>query len=114
MATGSEVELALKAASELEKDGHQIRVVSMPSTNTFDQQSSQYKETVLPSAITSRIAIEAGFPDFWYKYVGLNGKVLGMPTFGESAPASDLFEEFGFTTDKLVAMASEFLSDNEA
>ncbi|PWK53687.1 transketolase [Pleionea mediterranea] len=114
MATGSEVELALKAASELEKDGHQIRVVSMPSTNTFDQQSSQYKETVLPSAITSRIAIEAGFPDFWYKYIGLNGKVLGMPTFGESAPASDLFEEFGFTTDKLVAMASEFLSDNEA
>jgi transketolase len=114
MATGSEVELALKAASELEKDGHQIRVVSMPSTNTFDQQSSQYKETVLPSAISSRIAIEAGFPDFWYKYVGLNGKVLGMPTFGESAPASDLFEEFGFTTDKLVAMASEFLSDNEA
>lgn len=114
IATGSEVELALKAASELEKDGHQIRVVSMPSTNTFDQQSSQYKETVLPSAITSRIAIEAGYPDFWHKYVGLNGKVLGMSTFGESAPASDLFEEFGFTTDKLVAMASEFLSDNEA
>ncbi|NVJ51869.1 MAG: transketolase [Gammaproteobacteria bacterium] len=110
LATGSEVELALKAATELDKHGHQVRVVSMPSTDTFDRQSTQYKESVLPSGVVNRIAIEAGYPDFWYKYVGLNGKVLGMATFGESAPASALFETFGFTTDNLVAMANELLA----
>ncbi len=112
IATGSEVELALKAATELEKDGLQVRVVSMPSTDVFEQQSTQYKESVLPSGITARIAVEAGHADYWYKYVGLNGKVLGMTTFGESAPASALFEEFGFTTENLVAMAKSMLEDN--
>ncbi|WMS86167.1 transketolase [Pleionea litopenaei] len=110
LATGSEVELALKAATELDKHGHQVRVVSMPSTDTFDRQSTQYKESVLPSGVVNRIAVEAGYPDFWYKYVGLHGKVLGMATFGESAPASALFEEFGFTTENLVAMANELLA----
>ncbi|WP_144392642.1 transketolase [Pleionea sediminis] len=112
MATGSEVELALKAASELEKSSHQVRIVSMPSTDVFEKQSAEYKESVLPTAITNRIAIEAGYPDFWYKYVGLNGKVLGMDRFGESAPAGALFEEFGFTTNNLVAMAEKMLEDN--
>ncbi len=111
IATGSEVELALKAATELEKDGLQVRVVSMPSTDIFEQQSTQYKESVLPSGITTRIAVEAGHADYWYKYVGLNGKVLGMTTFGESAPASALFQEFGFTTENLVAMAKGMLED---
>ncbi|NVJ59144.1 MAG: transketolase [Gammaproteobacteria bacterium] len=110
IATGSEVELALKAATELDKHGHQVRVVSMPSTDTFDKQSTQYKESVLPSGIVNRIAIEAAFPDTWYKYVGLHGRVLGMARFGESAPASALFEEFGFTTDNLVAMANQLLA----
>ncbi len=111
IATGSEVELALKAATELEKDGLQVRVVSMPSTDIFEQQSTQYKESVLPSGITTRIAVEAGHADYWYKYVGLNGKVLGMTTFGESAPASALFQEFGFTTENLVAMAKAMLEE---
>ncbi len=109
MATGSEVELALNAASELEKQGRQVRVVSMPSTDAFDKQSTQYKESVLPSSVTQRIAVEAAYPDFWYKYVGLNGKILGVPKFGESAPANQLFEEFGFTTENLVAMANELM-----
>ncbi len=109
LATGSEVELALKAATELDKQGHQVRVVSMPSTDAFERQSKEYKESVLPSAISQRIAIEAGYPDFWYKYVGLNGKVLGIARFGESAPGNALFEEFGFTTDNLVAMSNELL-----
>ncbi len=110
IATGSEVELALKAASELEKHSHQVRVVSMPSTDQFENQSDDYKESVLPAAISQRIAIEAGYPDFWYKYVGLNGKVLGMDRFGESAPAGDLFQEFGFTTENLVAMAEAVIA----
>ncbi|MEE4244477.1 MAG: transketolase [Kangiellaceae bacterium] len=111
IATGSEVELALKAAGELDKAGTQVRVVSMPATDVFDQQSVAYKESVLPSGVTARIAVEAGHPDVWYKYVGLNGAVLGMPRFGESAPASDLFAEFGFTSDNLVAMANELISE---
>lgn len=99
IATGSEVSLALKAAEQL---GDTVRVVSMPSTNIFDQQSAEYKESVLPSNVTRRVAIEAAHTDFWYKYVGFAGKVVGMTTFGESAPGGVLMEHFGFTVDNVV------------
>lgn len=100
IATGSEVSLALKAAEQL---GDSVRVVSMPSTNIFDAQDAQYKESVLPSTVTKRVAIEAAHTDFWYKYVGFAGKVVGMQTFGESAPGGVLMEHFGFTVDNVVA-----------
>ncbi|WP_448213745.1 transketolase [Colwellia sp. MEBiC06753] len=99
IATGSEVSLALEAAEQL---GKHVRVVSMPSTNIFDTQDSNYKESVLPSAVTKRVAIEAAHTDFWYKYVGFAGKVVGMTTFGESAPGGDLMKHFGFTVDNVV------------
>lgn len=109
IATGSEVELAMKAAAQLETEGHQIRVVSMPSTNVFDKQDDAYREAVLPSQVTKRVAIEAGIADFWYKYVGFNGRIVGMNSFGESAPANQLFELFGFTVENVVAKAKEIL-----
>ncbi|GEA62387.1 transketolase [Vibrio comitans] len=109
IATGSEVELAINAATELTALGKQVRVVSMPSTDTFDKQSAEYRESVLPSAVTKRIAIEAGIADYWYKYVGFDGAIIGMTTFGESAPASELFKMFGFTVDNIVGKATELL-----
>jgi transketolase len=102
IATGSEVELALKAADELTGKGKNIRVVSMPSTNVFDAQDSAYRESVLPSKVTKRIAVEAGVTDGWWKYVGSSGAVLGLDRFGESAPAGLLFKEFGFTVENVV------------
>ncbi|MAG76260.1 MAG: transketolase [Colwelliaceae bacterium] len=99
IATGSEVSLALAAAEQL---GSKVRVVSMPSTNVFDTQDAAYKESVLPSAVTKRVAIEAAHTDFWYKYVGFAGGVVGMTTFGESAPGGDLMKHFGFTVDNVV------------
>ncbi|GAA6203440.1 transketolase [Thalassotalea sp. SU-HH00458] len=99
IATGSEVALAVKAAEAL---GDHVRVVSMPSTNIFDAQDAQYKESVLPSSVTKRVAIEAAHTDFWYKYVGFNGGVVGMTTFGESAPGGVLLEHFGFTVDNVI------------
>jgi len=99
IATGSEVALALKAADAI---GNTARVVSMPSTNLFDAQDAEYKEAILPSSVTKRVAIEAAHTDFWYKYVGLNGKVVGMTTFGESAPGGVLMEHFGFTVENVV------------
>lgn len=99
IATGSEVSLALQAAEQL---GDKVRVVSMPSTNAFDAQDAQYKESVLPSSVTKRVAIEAAHTDYWYKYVGFAGKVVGMTTFGESAPGGVLMEHFGFTVDNVV------------
>ena len=105
IATGSEVELAMKAADVLEKDGREVRVVSMPCTEVFDAQSPEYRESVLPSSCRRRLAIEAGVSDFWYRYVGLDGKVLGMDTYGESAPADKLFKFFGFTVENAVALA---------
>jgi transketolase len=99
IATGSEVSLALKAAESL---GDNVRVVSMPSTNIFDGQDNDYKASVLPPAVTKRVAIEAAHTDFWYKYVGLSGKVVGMTTFGESAPGNVLLEYFGFTVENVV------------
>jgi transketolase len=99
IATGSEVALAMKAADVI---GNGARVVSMPSTNIFDAQDAQYKESVLPSSVTKRVAIEAAHTDFWYKYVGFNGAVVGMTTFGESAPGNVLLEHFGFTVENVV------------
>lgn len=102
IATGSEVELAVAAASALKAEGITARVVSMPSTDVFDRQDAAYKAAVLTKGIP-RVAIEAGVTDFWYKYVGLEGAVVGIDTFGESAPAGVLFKHFGFTVENVVA-----------
>mgnify|MGYP003630080298 FL=1 len=109
MGTGSEVELATSAAQILAADGIKVRVVSMPCTNVFDKQDAAYKESVLPASVTARAAIEAGSTALWYKYVGLNGAVIGIDCFGESAPAGILFEHFGITAEKLVDAAKGLL-----
>jgi transketolase len=100
IATGSEVELAVQAAEAM--SGKAIRVVSMPSTNVFDAQDQDYRESVLPRAVTARVAVEAAVTDGWWKYVGSNGAVVGINRFGESAPAGTLFKEFGFTVENVV------------
>lgn len=105
IATGSEVELAVAAYEQLTAKGRAVRVVSLPATDVFDAQSAEYKESVLPASVTKRVAIEAGIADYWYKYVGFGGKIIGMTTFGESAPAELLFKEFGFTVENVVATA---------
>ncbi|WMQ73185.1 MAG: Transketolase 1 [Sodalis sp.] len=105
IATGSEVGLAVAAYQKLKDEGHKVRVVSLPSTDVFDLQDETYRESVLPKAVTARIAIEAGIADYWYKYVGLNGQIVGMTTFGESAPAAELFKVFGFTVDNVLSKA---------
>ncbi|WP_148610410.1 transketolase [Aeromonas sobria] len=105
IATGSEVELAVAAYEQLTAKGRAVRVVSMPATDVFDAQSAEYKASVLPMSVTKRVAIEAGIADYWYKYVGFGGKIIGMTTFGESAPAELLFKEFGFTVENVVATA---------
>ncbi|NQZ89868.1 MAG: transketolase [Colwellia sp.] len=112
IATGSEVSLAMSAAEELVKTGKNIQVISMPSTTVFDQQSERYKASLLPPAVKSVIAIETAHVDFWYKYVGRHGKVIGMTTFGESAPGNQLLEHFGFTVEKVVDVALTLLSVN--
>ena len=109
IATGSEVELAVETYHQLTAAGKKVRVVSMPSTDAFDKQDCAYKESVLPSSVTARIAIEAGISDYWYKYVGLNGKIVGMTSFGESGPAEQLFEKFGFTVENIIAKANDLL-----
>ena len=111
IATGSEVALAVAAADQLSQRGRRVRVVSMPSTSVFDQQDAAYKQSVLPVEVGARIAIEAAHTDFWYKYVGLEGRVIGMSSFGESAPASALFEHFGFTVENVLEVAEELLED---
>lgn len=103
--TGSEVQLAVEAAEKLTEQGKAVRVVSMPSTDVFDRQSADYRESVLPSSVVKRVAIEALSKDSWYKYVGFNGAIVGMDTFGESAPAGDLFKHFNITTDAVVEAA---------
>ncbi|GLW36406.1 transketolase [Pectobacterium carotovorum subsp. carotovorum] len=110
IATGSEVELAVGAYDKLTAAGRKVRVVSMPSTDTFDKQDAAYREAVLPKAVSARVAIEAGIADYWFKYVGLNGAIVGMTSFGESAPAELLFEEFGFTVDNVVEKAQALLN----
>lgn len=113
IATGSEVGITAKAAEKLLDMGHKVRMVSMPSTDVFDKQNTAYRESVLPVEIKARLAVEAGISDYWHKYVGLNGIVVGMTTFGESAPAEMLLKEFGFTVDNVVKKA-EFLLNSSA
>ena len=108
IATGSEVELALNAQKALAEQGVNVSVVSMPSTNIFDKQDAAYKQSVLPENLP-RVAIEAGSTDGWYKYVGLNGAVVGLDRFGESAPAELLFKEFGFTVENVVLVVKSVL-----
>ncbi|OBU40656.1 transketolase [Photobacterium phosphoreum] len=110
IATGSEVGIAAEAYAELTAAGRQVRLVSMPATDLFDKQDAAYRESVLPADVTARIAIEAGIADYWYKYVGLNGRIIGMTTFGESAPAEELFKMFGFTVENIVNNAKELLA----
>lgn len=109
IATGSEIEIALGAADKLTAAGHKIRVVSLPSTDVFDKQDVAYRESVLPSGVKARVAVEAGIADYWYKYVGLDGAIVGMTTFGESAPAGKLFPEFGFTVENIVSHTEALL-----
>ncbi|WP_228124717.1 transketolase [Glaciimonas soli] len=109
IATGSEIELAVKAADALNAEGIAVRVVSMPSTDVFDRQDAAYKASVLPRGVP-RVAIEAGVTSYWYKYVGLEGAVVGIDTFGESAPAGVLFKHFGFTVENVVAKTKMILA----
>ncbi|MDC0603163.1 transketolase [Aliiglaciecola sp.] len=108
IATGSEVGIAVDAASQLTAKGHAVRVVSMPSTSVFDAQDQSYKDQVLPKSVTKRVAVEAAHVDFWHKYVGFDGAIIGMTTFGESAPGGALMKHFGITADA-VAEAAEGL-----
>jgi transketolase len=106
IATGSEVGIAVKAAEQLRGQGKAVRVVSMPCTERFDEQDAAYRQSVLPAAVTKRIAVEAGIKDYWRKYVGLDGVIIGMSSFGESAPAEELYEHFGITVEAIVAAAN--------
>ena len=110
IATGSEVGLAMDSAEALTAKGTKVRVVSMPSTDVFEAQDAAYKESVLPSSVTKRVSIEAAHTDYWYKYVGFEGAMVGMTTFGESAPGGDLMKHFGFTVDNVVATAEKILA----
>ncbi|MGY8813616.1 MAG: transketolase [Gammaproteobacteria bacterium] len=109
IATGSEIGIALEAAQSPDLKNHNIRVVSMPSTDLYDAQDDDYKNTVLPGECRKRIAVEAGIPDYWRKYVGLDGQILGVPGFGESAPGDDVYEHFSITTQTLINMIKAIL-----
>ena len=111
IATGSEVGVTVKAAEALKAKGRNVRVVSMPSTSVFDQQDAAYKESVLPLSVLARVAVETAHVDYWAKYVGLDGAVVGMSTFGESAPGPALMEHFGFTVDNIVSTVEDLLED---
>ena len=111
IATGSEVALAVEAAGRLNQAGRGVRVVSMPCAEVFEAQEVGYREAVLPSDMLARVAVEAGHTDFWYKYVGLDGRVVGMSSFGESAPAEALFQHFGLTADNVVAAVEDVIID---
>lgn len=110
IATGSEVALAMDAAKQLGEKGKRVRVVSMPSTEVFDAQDATYRESVLPSKVRARVAVEAGVADFWLKYVGLEGRVIGINRFGESAPAGALFKYFGFTSERVAQAVEQLLA----
>ncbi|HAZ3473108.1 TPA: transketolase [Escherichia coli] len=110
ISAGSEIELVVSAAKALTEEGRKVRVVSMPCTERFDNQDAAYKESVLPKAVRKRLAVEASIAGFWERYVGLDGKVIGMTSFGESAPANVLFKHFGFTPENVLAQARELLN----
>ncbi len=109
IATGSEVGIAAQATEQLNNQGHQVRLVSMPCAETFTTQSEEYQASVLPKDCTKRVAVEAAQGDYWYKFVGLEGKVIAQNTFGESAPGNVLFEHFGFTTENVVNTVKQLL-----
>jgi transketolase len=108
IATGSEVAVCREATLSLQTQGVAARLVSLPSVDTFEAQDAAYREAVLPAAVTRRLAVEAAGVDYWYKFVGLNGKIIGMHTFGESAPGGVLMKHFGFTADNVIAVAKSF------
>lgn len=108
IATGSEVSICLDAVKQLQSEGKAVRLISMPSVDVFEQQDQEYRDTVLPPTIRKRLAVEAGAVDYWYKYVGLDGKVIGMRRFGASAPGGALMEYFGFTTANVVESVNSF------
>ncbi|HDQ0506880.1 transketolase [Escherichia coli] len=110
ISAGSEIELVVSAAKALTEEGRKVRVVSMPCTERFDNQDAAYKESVLPKAVRKRLAVEASIAGFWERYVGLDGKVIGITSFGESAPANVLFKHFGFTPENVLAQARELLN----
>jgi transketolase len=109
IATGSEVSLAMAAVKNLEEMGHSVRVVSLPSTDIFDRQEAAYRDKVLPPMVTVRVAVEAGVSHGWFRYVGTHGQVIGLDTYGESAPAKTVFEHFGFTVDNVVGVVSSLI-----
>jgi len=109
--TGSEVGLAVTAKAELDAAGIKTRVVSMPSTDVFERQDAAYRESVLPNAVRNRVAVEAGVTGFWRQYVGLDGAVVGIDTFGASAPAEALYKHFGITAEHVVAAAKAQLAN---
>ena len=109
IATGSEVSISLEAVKQLQGEGKAVRLVSMPSTDVFDAQDDAYREAVLPAAVRKRVAVEAAHVDYWYKYVGLDGKVVGMSSFGESAPGKEVMAYFGFTTENIVGEINSLL-----
>lgn len=109
IATGSEVDLAMQAHEELTYDGIGVRVVSMPCCERFLEQDEAYRQEVLPNSVRNRVAVEAGQIDYWFKFVGLDGKVIGMTTFGESAPAKELYQHFGITKEAIVDAVSEMV-----
>jgi transketolase len=109
IATGSEVAIAVEAAAQLNADGQAVRVVSMPCVEAFERQDAAYREQVLPTAITARVAVEAGSTDGWYRWIGSQGKVIGLDRYGESAPGGQVYAHFGFTADNIVATVQEVL-----
>ncbi|HEX6590516.1 MAG TPA: transketolase, partial [Moraxellaceae bacterium] len=109
IATGSEVGLAVEAQKKLAEAGKSVRVVSLPSTDVFQAQDAAYREAVLPAAVRARVVVEASHVDYWFKYAGLDGRVIGMSSFGESAPAGALFKHFGITTDAVVQAVNEII-----
>jgi len=102
IATGSEVGIAAEAVRKVAAGGRRIRLVSMPSTNTFDRQDEAYRQSVLPDGVTRRVAVEAGVRATWWRYVGTRGQIVGIDHYGASAPAKDLFQHYGFTVDNVV------------
>ena len=110
IATGSETELAVDAWQKLMVEGVKARVVSMPSTDVFDKQDAAYRDAVLPPAVSARLAVEAGITDYWFKYVGLNGAIIGMRSYGESAPAEQLYQAFGITLEAVLQQAKALLA----
>jgi len=110
IATGSEVGISMDAAEQLANDGVEVRVVSMPCCEVFDAQDESYKQAILPGSVRNRVAVEAAHVDYWHKYVGIDGCIVGMTSFGESAPAAELFRHFGITTDNIVAQVKELLA----